>query len=186
MTSWQKGRALLGKKIESESLPFSTFVADILARNPSRVKGTAIYLAGSAQTTPRALLHNYKHNQALHERILVLTVRSEEIPFVSGENRILLKDLGSGVYRLSCTFGFMETPDVPSILRLVTIDGKNIDPLQVSYFLGKEQLVISNTVGMPVWRKRIFAFLSKNSTDASSFFKLPPNRVVEFGSQIEF
>jgi KUP system potassium uptake protein len=186
MTSWLKGRALLGIKTESESLPFSTFVADILARHPPRVKGTAVFLAGSAQSTPRALLHNYKHNQALHERIIVLTVLNEEIPFVAEENRVLLKDLGSGIYRLYCTFGFMETPDLPSVLRTVTIDGQKIDPLQVSYFLGKELLVISRTGTMPVWRKRIFAFLSRNSTGASSFFKLPPNRVVEFGSQIEF
>jgi len=186
MTSWLKGRALLGIKTESESLPFSTFVAEILARHPPRVKGTAIFLAGSAQSTPRALLHNYKHNQALHERIIVLTVLNEEVPFVAEENRVLLKDLGSGIYRLYCTFGFMETPDLPSVLRTVAIDGQKIDPMQVSYFLGKELLVISNTVAMPVWRKRIFAFLSRNSTGASSFFKLPPNRVVEFGSQIEF
>jgi KUP system potassium uptake protein len=186
MTSWLKGRALLGKKTESEALPFSVFLADIIAQHPPRVKGTAIFLAGSAQSTPRALLHNYKHNQALHERIIVLTVQNEEIPFVAEENRVQLKDLGSGIYRLSCTFGFMETPDVTSVLRRVTIDGKKIDPLQVSYFLGKELLVISNAVAMPVWRKRIFAFMSRNATGASSFFKLPPNRVVEFGSQIEF
>ena len=186
MTSWLKGRALLGIKTESESLPFSTFVADVLARHPPRVKGTAIFLAGSAQSTPRALLHNYKHNQALHERIIVLTVLNEEIPFIAEENRIQLKDLGSGIYRLYCTFGFMETPDLPSVLRTVTIDGEKIDPMQVSYFLGKELLVIAKSSAMPVWRKRIFAFLSRNSTGASSFFKLPPNRVVEFGSQIEF
>jgi KUP system potassium uptake protein len=186
MTSWLKGRALLGKKTESESLPFSNFVADILAQHPPRVRGTAIFLAGSAQSTPRALLHNFKHNQALHERIIVLTVLNEEVPFVAEENRVQLKDLGSGIYRLYCTFGFMETPDLPSVLRTVAIDGQKIDPMQVSYFLGKELLVISKTSTMPVWRKRIFAFLSRNSTGASSFFKLPPNRVVEFGSQIEF
>ena len=186
MTSWLRGRALLGKKIESESLPFSTFMADVFAQKPLRVKGTALFLAGSAQSTPRALLHNYKHNQALHERIIVLTVLNEEIPFIDEVNRVLLKDLGSGMYRLYCTFGFMETPDVPSVLRTVTIDGQKIDPMQVSYFLGKELLVISGAMGMPVWRKRIFAFMSRNATGASSFFKLPPNRVVEFGSQIEF
>jgi len=186
MTSWLKGRALLGRKIESESLPFNTFVADILAQQPPRVRGTAIFLAGSAQSTPRALLHNYKHNQALHERIIVLTVHNEEIPIVAAENRFSLTELGSGIYRVYCTFGFMETPDLPSVLRTITIDGRTIDPMQVSYFLGKELLVISNTVAMRSWRKRIFAFLSRNATGASSFFKLPPNRVVEFGSQIEF
>jgi KUP system potassium uptake protein len=186
MTSWLRGRAMLGKKTESEALPFSVFMADILSQRPPRIKGTAIFLAGSAQSIPRALLHNYKHNQALHERIIVMTVLNEEIPFVAEENRIRLKDLGAGMYRLSCTFGFMETPDVPSVLRTVTIDGQKIDPLQVSYFLGKELLVISSAAGMPVWRKRIFAFMSRNSTGASPFFKLPPNRVVEFGSQIEF
>jgi KUP system potassium uptake protein len=186
MTSWLKGRALLGKKIESESLPFTTFVADILAQRPPRVRGTAIFLAGSAQSTPRALLHNYKHNQALHERIIVLTVHNEEIPIVAAENRFSINELGSGIYRVDCTFGFMETPDLPSVLRTITIDGQTIDPMQVSYFLGKELLVISNTIAMRSWRKRIFAFLSRNATGASSYFKLPPNRVVEFGSQIEF
>jgi KUP system potassium uptake protein len=186
MTSWLKGRALLGRKIEAESLPFDVFVADIVAKNPARVKGTAVFLAGSAQSTPRALLHNYKHNQALHERIIVLSVLNEEIPFVAAENRSSLAILGSGIYRIYCRFGFMETPDLPSVLRTISIAGRPIDPMQVSYFLGKELLVISNTIVMPTWRKRIFAFLSRNSTNASSFFKLPPNRVVEFGSQIEF
>jgi KUP system potassium uptake protein len=186
MTSWLKGRALLGKKIEAESLPFETFVADILAQRPPRVKGTAVFLAASAQSTPRALLHNYKHNQALHERIIVFSVLNEEIPFVAAENRVAITDLGGGIYRVHCRFGFMETPDLPSVLRTITIGGGSVDPVQVSYFLGKEQLVISNTIAMPAWRKRIFAFLSRNSTGASAFFKLPPNRVVEFGSQIEF
>jgi KUP system potassium uptake protein len=186
MTTWLKGRMLLGRKIEAESLPFETFVADILARRPPRVRGTAIFLVGSAQSTPRALLHNYKHNQALHERIIVMSVLNEEIPFVTGENRISFTELGSGIYRVYCRFGFMETPDLPLVLRTIAIDGAYIDPLQVSYFLGKEQLVISNTIVMPGWRKQVFAFLSRNSSGASSFFKLPPNRVVEFGSQIEF
>jgi KUP system potassium uptake protein len=186
MTTWLKGRMLLGRKIEAESLTLEAFVADTLSRRPPRVKGTAIFLVGSAQSTPRALLHNFKHNQALHERIIVLSVLNEEIPFVVGDNKVSLTPLGSGIYRVYCTFGFMETPDLPLILRTIEIDGKYIDPMLVSYFLGKEQLVISNTITMPGWRKQIFAFLSRNATGASAFFKLPPNRVVEFGSQIEF
>jgi KUP system potassium uptake protein len=186
MTTWLKGRMLLGRKIEAESLTLEAFVADTLSRRPPRVKGTAIFLVGSAQSTPRALLHNFKHNQALHERIIVLSVLNEEIPFVVGDNKVSLTPLGSGIYRVYCTFGFMETPDLPLILRTIEIDGKSIDPMLVSYFLGKEQLVISNTITMPGWRKQIFAFLSRNATGASAFFKLPPNRVVEFGSQIEF
>jgi KUP system potassium uptake protein len=186
MTTWLKGRMLLGRKIEAESLPLETFVATTLAGRPPRVKGTAIFLVGSAQSTPRALLHNYKHNQALHERIIVLSVLNEELPFVAGEKKVSFSQLGYGICRLYCTFGFMETPDLPFLLRTIEIDGKGIDPMQVSYFLGKEQLVISNTIAMPGWRKQVFAFLSRNATGASSFFKLPPNRVVEFGSQIEF
>jgi K+ transporter len=186
MASWQKGRALLRKKIEEESFPLDTFVNDVAANNPSRVKGTAIFLAGMAQSTPRAMFHNFKHNQVLHERIIVLSVLSEEIPTVAPENRSTVVDVGKGIYRVYCRFGFMETPDVPSVLRTLTIAGETIDPMQVSYFLGKEMLVMSRSITLWNWWKRLFIFMSRNATTASSFFKLPPNRVVEFGAQMEF
>jgi K+ transporter len=146
----------------------------------------AIFLAGMAQSTPWAMFHNFKHNQVLHERIIVLSVLSEEIPTVAPENRSTVVDVGKGIYRVYCRFGFMETPDVPSVLRTLTIAGETIDPMQVSYFLGKEMLVMSRSITLWNWWKRLFIFMSRNATTASSFFKLPPNRVVEFGAQMEF
>ena len=185
MTSWVRGRTLLGRKIAVESLSFDLFVADITEKKPPRVAGTAVFLTGSAASTPRALLHNFKHNQALHERIIALSVLNEEIPFVADENRFSLANLGAGVYRICISFGFMETPDITRHLGAIEIDGRRLDPHQVSYFLGKELLVLTGTGGMMAWRKRIFMFLSRNSLNASAFFRLPPNRVVEFGSQVE-
>jgi KUP system potassium uptake protein len=186
MTSWIQGRTLLRKKVEAESLPLDVFVTDVLAQKSARVKGTAVFLAGSNQTVPRALLHNFKHNQALHERVVVGNVISEEVPFTAPEERVSIIDIGSGFFRMSIRFGFMETPDVPAALKSITFPGDPVDPMRVSYFLGKETLVISNTIPMSNWRKALFLFLSRNSESASQFFKLPPNRVVEFGAQIEF
>jgi KUP system potassium uptake protein len=186
MVSWQKGRALLRKKIEEQSFPLDMFIADVAKNNPPRVKGTAVFLAGMAQSTPQAMLHNFKHNQVLHERIIVLSVLNEEIPFIAREHRTTVVDCGKGIHRVVCRFGFMETPDIPSVLRTLTIAGEPVDPMQVSYFLGKEMLVITRSITLRNWWKQLFMFMSRNATNASSFFKLPPNRVVEFGAQMEF
>lgn len=186
ITSWTKGRALLGKKIESAALPMKMFIDEVGTLKPNRIKGTAVFLSGSMNSVPNALLHNFKHNQALHEQIIILSVRTEDVPFVSSEHRAAMIELGSNIHRLFLKFGFMETPDIPSVLRTISAGGKPIDPMQVSYFLGKESLILSNSIPMVPWRKKIFMVLSRNSISASSFYKLPPNRVVEFGSQIEF
>ena len=186
MTSWILGRSLLRVKIEAESLPLETFVADALAQKLPRIKGTAVFLSGGTDRTPRALLHNFKHNRALHERVIVLSVLTEEVPFVADEDRVSLRELQAQIYCLHIRFGFMETPDVPAVLRLIAVGGQPVDPLQTSFFLGKETLVASRSIRMANWRKWVFSYLSINATSASAFFRLPPNRVVEFGSQIEF
>ena len=186
ITSWTRGRSLLGKKIESSALPMTTFIDEIESLKPNRTKGTAVFLSGNINSVPNALLHNFKHNQVLHEHIIIISVRTEEVPIVSPEHRAAMLELGSNIHRLFLKFGFMETPDIPSVLRTISAGGKPIDPMQVSYFLGKESLILSSSIPMLAWRKKIFMVLSRNAISASSFYKLPPNRVVEFGSQIEF
>jgi KUP system potassium uptake protein len=185
MMSWVAGRARLRRKVESEALPLEMFSAELAAQQPVRTHGTAIFLSGNPTIVPRALLHNFKHNRTLHERIIILAVLSEEIPAVPAERRVTVADAGSGITRIAIRFGFTETPDVPAVLRTLTVGGAPIDPLQVSFFLGKESLVLGH--GKRGWSlpRRVFEFLSKNAASASSFYCLPPNRVVEFGQQVE-
>jgi KUP system potassium uptake protein len=135
---------------------------------------------------PRALLHNYKHNGILHAQTLIVTVENGETPHVPPSDRVSLAHIGQGIFKITFRYGFMESPDIPMLLADVHIPGSSADVRQFSYFLGKESLVPVRSGNMAAWRKQIFMFLSKNSLDASSFFNLPPNRVVELGAQMEF
>jgi KUP system potassium uptake protein len=184
--TWIKGRSILHEKLESVSLPLTMFAHDIAQQNPPRIQGVAVFLSGSTECAPRALLHNFKHNKALHAHILIVTVLGEEIPYVAQEKRCTVADLGSNMYRVFVRFGFMENPDIPSALGCLTLPGVSINIPDISYFLGKESLVMSSAGTMQRWRRQVFLFLSRNAFGASSFFQLPPNRVVEFGSRLEF
>jgi KUP system potassium uptake protein len=183
---WENGRINLRRTIFSAAISMEDFLKEIEKIKPIRVPGIAVFLAGSLAGVPRTLLHNYKHNKILHEKIVILTVLTEEIPIVKEENRMELKDYGLGFYWISLRYGFTETPNILMALSKAKLLGLVFDPMQTTYFLGRETLIVKRKKGrLPNWAKTFFAFLSKNACDASKFFNIPANRVIEIGIQIE-
>jgi KUP system potassium uptake protein len=185
MTTWRQGRRILSKRLEADTLPLDVFL-DGVARKPRlRVPGTAIFMDRVSSGTPPALLQNLRHNKAMHERVLFLTVTTDPVPFVSRRQRVAVEALKEGFFRITLRYGFMQDPDVPRALEGVKIGGRKLDPMDTTFFLGRETLIPHGALGMAVWREKLFALMSRNSTTAMAFFRLPPNRVVELGAQIE-
>jgi len=185
MTIWQKGRRLLAEQVAAETLSLDAFIDDVDRHKPIRVPGIAVFLAGDPNGAPRSLLHNYKHNKVVHEKTVILSVRTHEIPFVNPADRLHLEKLGSGFYRAIIDYGFSETPDVPAALKLAPPDEIKFEPILTTYFLGRETLVLGARRTMWMWQKKIFWHMSHNALDATTFFRLPVNRVVELGLQVE-
>jgi KUP system potassium uptake protein len=183
-TSWQKGREELKRQLSAAQIPLETFVSDIETHPLPRVRGTAVFMTISPQGTPSALLHHIKHNRMLHEHVVLLTIRSADTPRVEEEDRLILARFPAGFYRLVAWFGYMETPNVPKIIRLASFSGLPLEPAKTSFFLGRETLLIDGTSPMPHWRKALFAFISRNAATPAGYFGIPPNRVVEFGIQV--
>jgi KUP system potassium uptake protein len=184
LTTWKRGRALLWERVSKDALELETFLNAVSDRVP-RVPGTAIFMTGTATGTPGSLLHNLKHNKVLHEQVVVLTVRFEDVPYVPADQRFELTTLPKNFYRLIVRYGFMEEPNVPEALRKAQEKGLRCDPMQSSYFLSRETVIPSNKPGMAMWREHVFAWMSRNATSAMEFFNIPPNRVVELGTQVE-
>jgi KUP system potassium uptake protein len=184
LTTWKRGRALLWERVSKDALELDTFLNAVSDRVP-RVPGTAIFMTGTDSGTPGSLLHNLKHNKVLHEQVVVLTVQFEEIPYVSEDQRFELAVLPKNFYRLKVRYGFMEEPNVPEALRKAEGKGLHCDPMQSSYFLSRETVIPSSKPGMSMWREHIFAWMARSATSAMVFFNIPPNRVVELGTQVE-
>ena len=184
MMTWKKGRKILSERIQSDSQPLEDFLQEIERRPPIRVPGTAIFMNGNATRTPPALIHNLEHNKVLHQRVLFLTVKTRLVPYVDGE-RVEIEPVGNGFYRLRVFYGYMEDPEIPRVLENMKAPGFNFDPQDTTYFLGRETIMASKRPGMALWREKIFALISRNATSATAYFCLPPDRVVELGSQVE-
>jgi KUP system potassium uptake protein len=184
LTTWKRGRALLWERVSKDALELDTFLNAVSDRVP-RVPGTAIFMTGTATGTPGSLLHNLKHNKVLHEQVVVMTVRFEDIPYVPEDQRFEVTTLPKNFYRLLVRYGFMEEPNIPDALRKAERKGLHCDPMQSSYFLSRETVIPSSKPGMAMWREHIFAWMSRSATSAMDFFNIPPNRVVELGTQVE-
>ena len=184
LTTWARGRKLMIARMNEGAMPVQVFIKSA-ANSAARVPGTAVFMTTSPDGIPHALLHNLKHNKVLHERVLLLTVRIEDVPYVETEKRFELEDLGSGFFRLVVRYGFMQEPDVPSALARVESCGPQFKMMDTSFFLARQTLITSPKPGMAVWREKLFAWMLRNAESAMEFFKLPPNRVVELGSQVE-
>ena len=184
LTTWAKGRALMRARLEQSALPLSIFVKSTAA-SVHRVRGTSVFLSTSAEVVPAALLHNLKHNQVLHERVLILNVKVEEVPHVPPQKRLEIHDASHGFYRVVLHYGFMEEVDIPRNLSEIKSCGGTFNMMSTSFFLGRQKLITSKAPGMALWRERLFAWMLKNSESAMEFFKLPTNRVVELGSQLQ-
>src|SRR5689334_3663256 len=184
LTTWAKGRQLMIARMNEASLPMEIFIKSA-APSAARVPGTAVFMTSSASGVPHALLHNLKHNKVLHERVILLTVRIEDVPYVVEQKRLETKDYGSGFYRVVLRYGFMEEIDVPAALAQLKDIGNQCRMMDTSFFLARQTLLASSRPGMAIWREKLFAWMLRNAESAMEFFKLPTNRVVELGSQVE-
>lgn len=186
MTTWKDGRETLSRRMLGAKSPLVVFLEEITKQQPPRVPGTAVFMTISSVGTPAALMHHFKHNRVLHEQVLILTIRAIDIPKVPQRDRLEIKVLGQGFYRIEALYGFMETPDVPRIMSQLTHSGIMIEPAETTYYLGRETLFITGKSRMMRWRKALFAFISRNIQTPTVYFRLPPDRVVELGVEIEF
>jgi KUP system potassium uptake protein len=186
MSTWKRGRAELNDIQSKLSLPLDLFLADLERKPRVRVRGTAVFMTSNADGTPVVLLHHLKHNKMLHDTVVLLSVQTRGIPEVAEDQRLTVESLGHGIHRIVATFGFMESPDIPTVLKAAEAHGISLPPMGTSYYLGQERLVLTGHARMMRWRKKLFAFMSRNARSATEFFMLPPNRVVELGAQIEF
>ncbi len=184
LTTWAKGRQLMMARLREAAMPIKVFISSA-ATSATRVPGTAVFMTSTADGVPHALLHNLKHNKVLHERIILLTVKIADVPFVRQVERVKLDHLGHGFHRLVLRYGFMEEPDVPAALALVTGCGDKFKMMDTSFFLARQTLLASSKPGMAIWREKLFAWMLRNAESAMEFFRLPTNRVVEVGSQVE-
>ncbi|MFN7174025.1 MAG: potassium transporter Kup [Thermaurantiacus tibetensis] len=184
LTTWARGRFLMQKRLKEAAMPIEIFIKSA-ARTATRVPGTAVFMTSAASGVPPALLHNLKHNKVLHERIILLTVVIDEVPYVDEEDRIEVIDLGQNFFRMVLRYGFMQQPDVPAALAKVETCGPQIRMMDTSFFLARQTLLPSERPEMALWREKLFAWMLRNAESAMEFFRLPTNRVVELGSQVE-
>ncbi|MCH8615325.1 potassium transporter Kup [Sphingomonas sp. SM33] len=184
LTTWAKGRQLLIARMDEASLPMEIFIKSA-APSATRVPGTAVFMTSSASGVPHALLHNLKHNKVLHERVLLLTVKIEDVPYVPEEKRSETRDYSAGFYRVVLHYGFMEEVNVPAELTKLEQCGPACKMMDTSFFLARQTLIASARPGMAIWREKLFSWMLRNAESAMEFFKLPTNRVVELGSQVE-
>ncbi len=184
LTTWSKGRQLMIDRMRESAMPIKVFIQSA-ATSATRVPGTAVFMTSSPEGVPHALLHNLKHNKVLHERIILLTIKIADVPYVAEGQRCSLEDLSAGFHRMVLKYGFIEEPDVPAALANVHRCGADFRMIDTSFFLSRQTLLASAHPGMMIWREKLFAWMLRNAESAMEFFRLPTNRVVELGSQLE-
>ena len=184
MTSWKRGRDLMFERWRTDSLPLASFLARLPQSRTIRVPGTAAFMTGNPDYVPNALLHNLKHNKVLHERVLFITVLTDDIPTVPAERRVVVEQLAPGINRIILHYGFMESPNIPRALAELRAHGIEADPMQVSFFLSREMVVPAQVPKMPLWRHWLFLVLARNAVPATEFFRIPSDRVVELGVRV--
>jgi KUP system potassium uptake protein len=185
MTTWVRGRELVADRLRDEAIDLGGFLEAVFISPPTRVPGTAVFLAAEAGLTPNALMHNLKHNKVLHEQNLFVSVRHHEVPWIGFDRRIELDALGHDCWQVTLHFGFKNDPDVPEALALLKTRGIVLDPMDTSYFLSRDTVIPTFGGGMALWREKIFAGMHRNASAAADFLALPANRIVELGSKVE-
>jgi KUP system potassium uptake protein len=184
MWTWTRGTKIIAAKTHSDSLPLDQLAGMLQSRSISRASGTAIFLTSDPDIAPIALMHNLKHNKTLHERNVILTVRTAENPRVADEDRVRVEAINDRFQKVTITYGFMESPNVPKALALCRKAGLKFDIMTTSFFLGRRSVVPSVNSGMPLWQDKIFIFLMRNAANPTDFYRIPPGRVVEMGAQL--
>lgn len=185
MTTWKHGRRILSTRLRDKIVPHEEFIERVREQSPKRVPGTAVFMDSNPKGTPQALSHNLEHNKILHERVVILSLITREIPRVPNVERTDVQALGENVYRLTIDVGFAEDPNVPAFLQLCEIEGEGFDLSETTFFLGRETLLATEKPGMAHWRERLFSWMSQNAQRAANYFHIPSDRVVEIGVQIE-
>ena len=185
MTTWKTGRRLLAERLTARAVPLDDFMATVAAVQPVRVPGTAIFMTAQPTGTPPALAHNVRFNKVLHEHVIVLTVSTAQQPHVPPRERVSVEPLGHGLFNVRVQYGLMEDPDVPEALLRARELGLVMDPDDLTYFLGRETIIVSRRKGMAIWREKLFVVMARNAVRATAFFRLPAERVVELGVQVE-
>ena len=185
MTTWKKGRRILAAALKARSIPMEEFLQKIREESPIRVPGTGIYMSSDTWGVPVPLLHNLKHYKVIHERVIVLTILSEEVPSVPREERVRIQEFGENFFRVVAHYGFMETPKIRHIFEACRAEGIDLHVEESTFVLGRETILASNFPGMALWRERLFAVMSKNAQRPTAFFRIPPNQVIEVGIQVE-
>jgi KUP system potassium uptake protein len=202
MSTWKTGRTMLTRILQAGSLPMDLFLSDVARKKPMRVPGTAVFMTSTNEGVPVVLLHHLKHNKVLHEQVVLMSVKTEEVPEILAVERIALEKLEHGFFRVSVRYGFMESPDVPEILYRLRQAGLKARQNETTFYLGHERILVLDRkrgprqgtrtaptdmdTDMARWRKKLFVFLQRNAKSATEFFGIPPNRVVELGAQVEF
>jgi KUP system potassium uptake protein len=185
MATWKTGRRILGERLRGSMIPLDLFLQDVEQTAPHRVKGTAVFLSSNAEATPLALLHNLKHNRVLHEQVIFLTIAVQEVPHVDDADRVRVEHLRPGFERVIAHYGFMEDPNVPDVLNRAKMRGLKFEWMNITFFLSRETIIPTKKRGMAIWRERLFAVMARNAQRPTDFFRLPANRVVELGMQVE-
>jgi KUP system potassium uptake protein len=185
MTTWKTGRQLVAARLTARAIPIEDFLAEVERTRPARVPGTAVFMTAQPRGTPPALAHNLRYNKVLHEHVVTLMVTTQPVPHVPEEQRVVVRTLGQGVFDVIARYGFMEDPNVPEALMRAKEHGLDLDEGDVTYFLGRETLIVTRTPGMAMWREKLFVLMARNAVRATTFFRLPPERVVELGVQVE-
>ena len=185
MTTWKTGRRIVAERLTARAIPIDHFMSVIVAAPPVRVPGTAVFMTAQPRGTPPALAHNLRHNKVMHEYVVILSVSTVPVPIAPIDEQIHVENLGHGVYTLRLLFGFMQDPNVPDALRAAQARGLDIDADDVTYFLGRETILVTHRRGMAIWREKLFVLMARNAVRATAFFRLPAERVVELGVQVE-
>jgi KUP system potassium uptake protein len=186
MTTWRRGTELVVGTLARYSMPLDRFLRDVARTRPPRVRGTAVFLTPATEGAPPSLVLQYRHNQVLHEEVLLVSVLTEEVPEVPDDKKVTSERLGEGFWRVRAHFGFMERPDVQRVIGMCCEHGMTADPAHTTYYIGRASLLPVGPAPMMRWRKRLFAFMSRNASSATDFFGIPPDRVVELGARVEF
>jgi KUP system potassium uptake protein len=185
MTTWKTGRGLVAERLTARAFPLEDFMKAITEAPPVRVPGTSVFMTAAPRGTPPALAHNLRYNKVLHEYVVILSVTTAPTPHVGDEERVTVQALGQGVYNVRVQYGFMEDPNVPEALALARRLDLRMDEDDVTYFLGRETLIVTHKKGMAIWREKLFVLMARNAVRATAYFRLPAERVVELGVQVE-
>ncbi|OGU01127.1 MAG: potassium transporter Kup [Gemmatimonadetes bacterium RBG_16_66_8] len=185
MSTWKRGREILGSRLLEHSVPLRVLLADIAADPPDRVPGTAVFMVRTPEVTPPSLIHNLAHNKVLHEKVVFLSIVTEEVPFIPQRERVKVEALGKGFYAVTAHYGFMQAPNIPFVLDQCRARGLDIVIGAATFFLGRETIIATERPGMARWRERLFARISGNAASATEFFRIPPDQVFEIGVQVE-